>query len=462
MAVVCCGCRNFDNLIFNLTRKEGSMDRRLINSYLLVKSLERAASGWFFSTYVLFLLANGLTAAQATQVNMAYMLGNFVFNLPTGALGDVLGNVPVYLSGAVILGTGFFAYGLGHSFAFFFACEGASAVGGALMSNALEALLTNEIGVDRAKNVKAQAGIYGAIASMPTALAGAFVGATVGLEYPWFLASVTMLACFIVGAVVLKEHHTVRHTRLASVVQVFPKFGASIKGGTVLIFSKKPLIYSAMILMALAVATQAINMFWAPIFKEEAGATWWMGALWVAIAAFSIVGAQLSKRLKANLVTIGCILLAIGIPLIMTNIFPHVIWVTCSLFLAHEIGRGMWLPVVDAYANTYIANDVRNTANSTLESFEVLARWAGLWAAGTLTQKAPQWLVDVLTMVLDPKTVTELTSGFSLLTVWELCGLVVFAAGLIAIWLGVRVKVFALVLTAQYQVKSYVKKLKEA
>ena len=398
--------------------------RKLINIYLWVKILESAAMGWHFSTYVLFLLERGLTPAQTTQVNMAYMMGSFVFDLPTGAMGDVLGHVPVYLSGMLILAVGFFTYGLGTTYMWFFVCEALSAVGSALMSNALESLLTNEVGIEISKEVQAREGIYTKFATIPTALCGSFVGAAFGLQYPWFFSGITMFVGFVLGAVTLKKYHDARKSAVTALNNVFPEFILSLKTGTMLVFSKKPLVYAMFISLTLSAATQAVNMYWAPIFKAQAGSTWWMGFLWVGIALVSAFGSWISKKLKGTLKVIGLILLSIAVPLFLTNVFPQLIWITCALFLLHEVGRGAMPAVMFGYTNNFISKDVRNTANSAMGSLDMFAKWFGLWVAGVLT------------------------GYFSLLQIWQICGLVLLVVGLFTVALELRAR--ALVVSREY------------
>lgn len=383
--------------------------KKLINAYLLVKILESVSIGWFFGTYVLFLLEKGLTPAQATQVNMAYMLINFFFDLPTGAIADMFGQVPVYLIGVLILSGGFFAYGLGSTFTFFVVCEGLSAVGSALMSEALEALLTNEVGIEKSKEVQAREGVYAKLATIPSALLGTFIGSYFGLQYPWFLSGATCFVGFVVGIIVLRGHHFKPKRTTSGILDTFVKFFATVKTGTSAIFHRKHVVFALTITLILAASTQAMNMFWAPVLKEQAGSSWWLGFLWAGMAITTAFGAWLSKNLAVKLSTIALLVVSIGIPIILTNVFPPVAWITSLLFLAHEIGRGAMPVVMYAYVNRHIQNECRSTANSAIGSMDKLARWVGLFLAGTLTL------------------------SFTMLQTWLIFGIVLLVTGVFAL-----------------------------
>lgn len=68
-----------------------SESRKIQQIYVLSTSLQQFSVGWFFSTYVLFLLGNGLTLFHVNLLNVGFMTANFFLDPPTGFLADRIG-----------------------------------------------------------------------------------------------------------------------------------------------------------------------------------------------------------------------------------------------------------------------------------------------------------------------------------------------------------------------------------
>ncbi len=373
-------------------------DIKLERAYLTVKCLESAAVGWIMSTYVLFLLDRGLTPAQTTQVNTTFMLTNFFIDLPTGAIADILGQFPIYIIGLLIYGLGYIAYGFGTKLLHFHFMEGSAALGTSMMSEALEALVTNIIGVTEAKKIFSREGVLTRIAMIPTSLMGAIVASNFGLQYPWFLGGSTAILAFVVGYITLKKYHSKNRVREGKkVIEHLKEVTNTIVEGTKIIFSRRETRSVLLVSGMTALATQSANMFWAPILKEISNEAWWLGLFWVGISLSALLGAWASKKIKASPLTIGLITVSIGVPLALTTIFEkNGLWVS-SMFLLHEIGRGALPIILYEYLNTYIPNEKRSTSNSARGSIDRLFRVLGLTIAGFLSARIDllqTWLVS--------------------------------------------------------------------
>lgn len=375
---------------------------RVITSYLVVKCLKAASLGWVSSTYVLFLIQRGLTATQATQVNTIFMISGFLFDLPTGALADIVGQLPIYILGLLVFSGGTFLYGLGTNFAQFAFCEITSAVGTSLMSEALESLLTNIIGVDRAKDVMSKEGIYTRLAMIPAALFGGLIGAKAGLQIPWFLAGLTLLAAAIYGSLTLRKYHVKIPRASQNILGHIKSILGQIKSGTALIISKPEARKVVYITAALSFFTQAVNMYWAPVLEEQAGSTWWLGIFFVAILLSTALGSKIAHSVKSTPLSFGVVLMLIGLPMAVIPTLPKTLFTTIPLFLLHEIGRGVMPIITYTYLNRFIPNNQRSTANSAKGSVERLSRATGLLAAGVMAlyiQLITTWLISGVCLV---------------------------------------------------------------
>lgn len=385
-----------------MLNKNVDVQKHVIRSYLIVKCLEVASLGWISSTYVLFLIQRGLTAAQTTQVNTIFMISNFFFDLPTGALADIVGQFPIYIIGLLIFSGGTFLYGLGTNFTQFAFCEGTSAVGTSLMSEALESLLTNIVGVEKAKVTMSKEGVYTRLATIPAALLGGILGARFGLQVPWFFASATLLAAAIYGLLTLRRYHVKPRGDAHNVIGHVNKLIVQIKSGTVLIVSKKETRKVLYVVASLSFFTQAVNMFWAPVLEAQAGSTWWLGLFFVAILLATAFGSKLAKSISSTPFNFGVVLSLVGLPMALIPILPKNVYITISLFLLHEIGRGVMPIITYAYLNKFIPDEQRSTANSAKGSIERLSRAGGLLIAGTMTFYMPlitTWLVSGVCLI---------------------------------------------------------------
>lgn len=380
-----------------------SKQHSIIKSYLIVKCLEAAGLGWISSTYVLFLIQRGLTAAQTTQVNTFFMTANFFFDLPTGALADIVGQFPIYILGIFVFAGSTFLYGFGTSFAQFVFCEGAAAVGTSLMSEALEALLTNTVGVETTQLVKSKEGVYTKLTTIPAALLGGIIGARFGLQVPWFFAAATLLIAALYGTLTLRKYHKKPQKNGHRILDHVKNLLNQIKSGTSLIISRPETRTVLYVTATLSFFTQAVNMFWAPVLEERSGSTWWLGIFYSAILLSTALGARLAKNMHATPLNFGIVLVLVGMPMALIPILPAKITITVTLFLLHEIGRGVLPIIMYVYLNQFIPNDQRSTSNSAKGSIERLSRAGGLMVAGIMTNYTSlvsTWLVSGICLIV--------------------------------------------------------------
>lgn len=359
--------------------------KHLAKWYLIIKTLELASFNAIASTYVLFLLERGLTPEQTTQVNIVFMVTNFFFDLPTGALADLVGQLPVYLVGTLILTVGFGLYGTGTTFAFFAFCEGSSAVGKSLMSEALEALMTNKLGVDTAKQIKSKEGVYARLGAIPWALVGAYLGNKYGMQTPWYLGAGTVFVAFVLGYITLRRYHEKPVNNAACKTDHIKNLGNQIRTGLSLVRQNNDRKFGVTMLCFFALVTQTLNMFWAPVLQEQAGSTWWLGLFWIGIAITTAFGAYLGRKLKATKRTFGLVILSVGLPILLINMLPQNALITAVMFLLHEIGRGIIPILTFPLINRSLPDEQRSATNSAVGSLERLSRATGLYVFGALS-----------------------------------------------------------------------------
>ena len=86
------------------------MAKKLINAYLLITGIRFFFISFCYTTYVLFLLDNGMSYLDAALVNTCYVTTIVVLEIPTGIFADILGRKISVLISFAIETIGFLAY----------------------------------------------------------------------------------------------------------------------------------------------------------------------------------------------------------------------------------------------------------------------------------------------------------------------------------------------------------------
>ena len=347
----------------------------IVRVFLIITVLQALGTGWWFGTYTLFLLGNGLTLLQANLLNTIFMTMDAILNPYTGKLADKFGQKKLFLAGQVFGFAGFLVYGLGNSFWWFAVAETIVAIGSALMSDALESWLRNTTSEEISHQALANSGTFGSLGVIPAAVLGGIIGARFGLQWPWLISAAT--GVIVIGLTLkllwkLPESYGGMEEETLSVTEVFKKM-----------LKSKPLRFAALVSFVIAAATMPFNMFWAPILKQASGQTWWLGTLWIGIAVMSALGSQWARK-QANGTGVVKMILLIGVPMMFTPWANGLIPLTI-LFLLHEIGRGANRPIMFTYSNRHISNNSRSTANSIQSSMRTVGAATGLLLSGYLT-----------------------------------------------------------------------------
>lgn len=375
------------------------MEKQFVRSFRVVKALQGLAVGWFFSTYTLFLLGHGLSLFQANLLNMWFMLVGLLLNPPTGYLADRIGKKKVYWLGLVFWGMGMLVYGFGRQFWAFFLAEGIGAIGSAMMSDALESWLRNNVPRETADRVAGSSKAIEVIAQIPSTLTGGLIAARYGLQWPWFCSAISSAGALLFSWFALRSLPEGRSVTGGKVE--FPKMGKILRQT----WQNPSLRLSVIVAFGANAAFQPFNMFWAPILRGATGGeTWWFGSLWVGVAGLTALGSYLAARVyRQGRKEMGITLASIGLPMILPAIFPGKMGVILTGFLLHEAGRGAIVTLLANYNNRYIEDQTRATQNSTLSSIAGFGRMVGLGVSGALTLVLPPlqvWGISAMALIL--------------------------------------------------------------
>ena len=345
-----------------------------IKAFWIIFVLQCLVMGWTMGVYTLYILSNGLSLFQVTLLNTAFMLTDSLFNPYAGKLADKYGQKKIYVAGQVIWALGLFSYGVFHGFWGFLMAEITAGVGAALMSDALESWLRNNLPEDKVHKAMSHSGVLAAFGVIPAATLGAIIGSKFGFGWPFIIEGVTGMVAVVVSIKLLRKLPEVfTNGEVDGVWQGFKQN-----------FGSKELKKIAIVTFAVALATQPFNMFWAPIFQERSGESWWLGSLWIGIMIMSSIGSFWAKKQNNGLGIVKMIMI-IGIPMLFTPLTKST-WAIVGLFLLHESGRGAYRPIMFTFANRHFENKNRSTANSIMSSMRTVGSAVGLLLFGALTK----------------------------------------------------------------------------
>lgn len=375
--------------------------------YYLVTFFYDLSLSFSFTTYVLFLLNAGLDPLQVNTVNFFFMLGNFFFEVPTGAFADTFGRRRSFLLSNLILSLAFFVYFFSDRMILFISAELIAALAFTFRSGALSAWVVDTMQVQGYKGrtdfVFSQAAIYSKVAFVLGGLIGAYLG-NISLRIPWFAGGIFSLVSFFLAFHLMEESFVeVRKIKFRNTLKnmrqvINDSFAYGFKNKTILW-----LIISSIVTFF---SFQALNMFWSPRFNELAGGKIYvLGWLWVGFSSMMILGSYLSKKYTEKYRDFAPLMIfmvfVLSLPILVAS-FSDVFFVVAMLFMIYEIGRGINEPMKQAYLNRYIPSDKRATVLSFNSMMGRLGAALGLLVMGAVVKYASiqlSWVISALIML---------------------------------------------------------------
>lgn len=354
--------------------------------YPILVGLWQAATGWFATSYALFItLKYGLNFWQFNLLNVSYLLTDFVFEIPTGALADHFGRKRMYFLGQALFTFSLFFYFSSSTFLGFLIAEVISGLGTAFIKGSLESWLYEEVGEEKKKAIRTF--VHGRalfLLTIPTGILGAWVANDWGLEWPFFFAGLSMIFSMIVTFRFMKTDRS----RVKLTLEFVKAYLQTIKEG--LIQSRKNKILWQIFWLSLfsLFLYQSANLYWAIIFEGLLGSqslTW----IWPLMSlSFGLSGYALYLRPNpASLRNVHLWYLVSGLAIAMGVLLGQPI-ALLGFFIIHEIGRGLLAPLVFAVLNKEITeNKIRATINSVMAMAATLGAVLGLLVGAVLSLK---------------------------------------------------------------------------
>lgn len=356
--------------MINMTRvnqiKKNIKSRDPKTVYYLVVFLQNLAMSMMVTSYVLFLYSKGLDPLQANLVNTAFMIGNFIFEVPTGVYADYFGRKKSVMLFFLIWGISHFIYFFSNSLAGFILAELTAALGITFITGALDAWMIDAVDegeyVGKIDYILSQAQLYSRIAVIIGGLLGGYL-AMINLAIPFLAEGFISLIGLVFVWSFVKEDFVQPQT--ISFKQGFLDMKIIIKDSLKFLHQKPIIKWLIVTTMISWFAFQPLNMFWSPRFTKLGQVdTATMGWAWVAFSLSMMLGTFLIKKvtLKKSSYSIIAIIayIILGSTVIISGLLPYFL-PAITFFVFHQLGRGMEKPLKSIYLNKYIPSDKRAT-----------------------------------------------------------------------------------------------------
>jgi len=331
--------------------------------YYLFMVLIHIGMGATVTAYTPFLQSIGLSLAEIGLVNTVFWTVLILAELPTGMLADGRSRAWSMKLGGAFYSAGALSYIFAGSFWSAAFAESLIGIGGAFISGAGTAWITDAL--QREGRSKELRQVYGTEALIKSVLMliGGFLGAGIGLvnyRLIWVPFVVTGLA----AAFVAHRHMNGKGEPLeyVSELEAFRLAWRQLRTSRALIW-----LIGALIVFG---AVISFNHYWAIYFTEEVG-QFNVAYVWVVAYLGLVSASQIVRKLtiplgsESRLIVLSVFITGAGLGL--TAIAPA-LWFSIPAVVLHEFGRGLFQPLTDSFVQHRVHSSYRATFGS-LQSF---------------------------------------------------------------------------------------------
>ena len=381
------------------------MVKRVLNTYYGIIFIFELALSFFFSIYAIFLVSHGLSLFEVNLVNCVFMLGCFVFEVPTGAFADGLGRKQSFIISCFTMSLSLLVYYLSSTIAGFMLAELIAALAITFHSGAFEAWMIDSVkyydkGYDldpvyrRSTQILQLGRIVGVIS-------GAYV-AQINLALPWLYSSIGMFIVGFVSIFIIKEEYWQTEKGFKALPAIMQIGRDSIKYG----FKEKGVLFIIVVSLLFSFTCMPLNMFWQLRYTEDfllpvkSMGYIHAGALFVMMLGAWLVRYKYLLRTEKHAILTTLILFVVGI--IVASLDAS-LYLVLSGYLLHEISRGLYVPLKSAYINSRIPSRVRATILSFEGMMGKLGALLGLLVSGIIAETFSvriSWLSVATVMIL--------------------------------------------------------------
>ncbi len=339
------------------------MRLRADNTYYLFSFLLALSLGFTTTSYVPFLLSIGLSLGQVALVNVVFWGTIIVAEIPTGLIADGKGRAWSLKLGAIFVGLGLATYAFAHNGWGALLAEAVEAVGQAFLSGADQAWVTDALAREGRAHEKRRVFATEALLDALAMVLGGLVGALVSLAIPRlvFLLSGVFAALAFLFARTFMNGHGEPHRRVTE-IEAFQESIALLRRSRDLQW-----VVMAGVLFGSVVV---FNHYWTPFFEPAVGKVGLSGVwtlMYLALVPTGMLIRRVSIREGSEPHWVAAALVFAGLGLLLTGCSVG-LGLALSAVTLHEIGRGMFRPLADAFTQHRVESHYRATFGS-LQSF---------------------------------------------------------------------------------------------
>lgn len=328
-------------------------------TYYLFQALFTAGFTGTVTAYSPFLRSIGLTLSDIALVNVVFWVVGLSAELPTGIFADGRGRGWSLKIGAAINTLGALVYFTAQGFWSALLGEVIVGIGGAFISGALSAWITDALcrrgEKEEVRHVFATAAILRGLAALGGGLIGAFVG-TWSLRAAWLIDASFFGAAFVIAWSFIRDQGEPEER-----ITEWQAFRESVK----LLRSRRALQWGIAASMAFGFIVP-FNHYWSLYFGEKTSQIG-LGFIWIVIysavtaAGFLVRRTRVPQGSESSLVVLALASTGLGLGSLGLS---NGLLVPIAFTILHEIGRGAFEPLVDSFTQHRVGSSYRATYGS--------------------------------------------------------------------------------------------------
>ena len=264
--------------------------------------------------YPLFLMSRGLDVLQMNVVLASYLIGCFVFEVPTGAFADLFGRKAAFLASCAVRFCAFTLYAFAGGFGDCLVAELIDALGKTLASGALDAWavdgMRDEGHRGPADRLFSRAQMLMRTVMVVSGVAGGYI-AQRSFRVAWLAAGSGFVIAGGIAFFAMKERGSLLHARRERSAMMSMRDAVVGVRDAFMTVRREPVLRLLCVLTAaLAFPLMPLGMFWQPRLQELSGeGPWlmgWVSALWnIGIVLGGALLPRLQLRLRRDQILLG-------------------------------------------------------------------------------------------------------------------------------------------------------------
>jgi len=386
--------------------------RSIIGTYFLLLALSSMGLGFSSGVYSNFLRSHGLNELELNTVNIAFFLTIFLFEIPTGLYADVFGRKRSFVISCFLLSASEFVYSGSSTFWGFVTAEIIGGIAVTFASGAYQAWLVDRLKhhgyEEKLTKIFAWESVVKALAIIASSAIGGKM-ADYSYVWPWFLGGIMSALTGVLSAIIMKEEYFVKKN--FNFKRSLTEMAVTTRESWRYLRTDKAFRFILAMGFVLTFTVMAPNMQWQKIFINHLKTNFHVSLLMVGIQITVMAGGYLSLRFltlcksdekKALMV---CQVL-IGLTIMLTVMWSNLPMILV-FFLLHEVFRGAFKPIKDAYLQDMLPSKERATLASFESMYGHLGGALGLLMSGWLATVAgipTAWAVAGAVMVIEALT----------------------------------------------------------